>query len=169
MIAPNNNEVITIHRGQKVQFPVEADGVSATIEQIRDIRTARYLDDFTGLSWRSPGAALAMLIFLFSLAGIPPTAGFAAKLSVFYAAIQGKYYLLAVLGILNSAVAGYYYLRVVVLMYMKEPERELPEATSSPLLWAGIAFALAGTIFLGVLPEGVLEAARESVIALLQV
>jgi NADH-quinone oxidoreductase subunit N len=127
------------------------------------------LDDFTGLSWRSPGAALAMLIFLFSLAGIPPTAGFAAKLSVFYAAIQGKYYILAVLGILNSAVAGYYYLRVVVLMYMKEPERELPEATSSPLLWAGIAFALAGTIFLGVLPEGVLEAARESVIALLQV
>jgi NADH-quinone oxidoreductase subunit N len=125
------------------------------------------LDDFTGLSWRSPGAALAMMVFLFSLAGIPPTAGFAAKLSVFYAAIQGKYYILAVIGILNSAVAAFYYLRVVVLMYMKEPEGALPEATTSPLLWAGITLALAGTILLGILPDGFLDAARTAVTALL--
>jgi len=125
------------------------------------------LDDFTGLSWRSPGASFAMLIFLFSLAGIPPTAGFAAKLSVFYAAIQGKYYLLAIIGILNSAVAAYYYLRVVVLMYMKEPESEMPAATASPLLWAGITLALAGTVVLGVLPNEFLAAARAAVTALL--
>jgi NADH-quinone oxidoreductase subunit N len=125
------------------------------------------LDDFAGLSRRSPGAAFAMLIFLFSLTGIPPTAGFAAKLSIFYAAIQGGYYLLAVIGILNSAVASYYYLRVVVLMYMKEPERAFPSAVSSPLLWAGIALALAGTILLGILPGSVLEAARLSVTGLI--
>ncbi|UCG38506.1 MAG: NADH-quinone oxidoreductase subunit N, partial [bacterium] len=125
------------------------------------------LDDFTGLSRRAPGAAIAMLVFLFSLAGIPPTAGFAAKLSIFYAAIQGGYYWLAIIGILNSAVAAYYYLRVVVIMYMREPVGEFPPPVSSPLLWAGIALALAGTILLGILPGGVLEAARTSVIMLI--
>jgi NADH-quinone oxidoreductase subunit N len=110
------------------------------------------LEDFSGLSRRSPGAALAMLIFLFSLAGIPPTGG---------------YYWLAIIGILNSAVAAYYYLRVVILMYMREPEGELPSAAASPLLWAGIALALAGTILLGILPGGVLEAARLSAVLLL--
>jgi len=127
------------------------------------------LEDFTGLSWRSPGAALAMMVFLFSLAGIPPTAGFAAKLSVFFAAIQGEYYWLAIIGILNSAVAAYYYLRVVVLMYMKEPEKELGKATSSPLLWTGITLALVGTLYLGILPGGILEKARLAVNILLRV
>ena len=125
------------------------------------------LDDFTGLSRRSPGAALAMLIFLFSLAGIPPTAGFAAKLSIFYAAVQGGYYTLVVIAVLNSAVAAYYYLRVIIVMYMQEPEVETVFAGTSPLLWAGIALAMAGTIVLGVLPGGVLEAARLSVMSLL--
>jgi NADH-quinone oxidoreductase subunit N len=124
------------------------------------------LDDFAGLSRRSPGAALAMLIFLFSLAGIPPTAGFAAKLSIFYAAIDGGYYTLVILAVLNSAVAAYYYLRVVMIMYMREPEGALPEATTSPLLWAGIALALLGTILLGVLPGGILEAARSAAMLL---
>ncbi|MEE8547534.1 MAG: NADH-quinone oxidoreductase subunit N [bacterium] len=125
------------------------------------------LDDFKGLSRRSPGAALAMLIFLFSLAGIPPTAGFAAKLSIFYAAVQGGYYVLVVIAVLNSGVAAYYYLRVVIVMYMQEPEVETVFAGTSPLLWAGIALAMAGTIVLGVLPGGVLEAARLSVMSLL--
>ena len=125
------------------------------------------LDDFIGLSWRSPGAALAMLVFLFSLAGIPPTAGFAAKLSVFFAAIQGEYYWLAIIGILNSAVAAYYYLRVVVYMYMREPEGAFSKASSSPFLWTGIALALAGTIVLGILPGSFLEKARVAVSMLL--
>jgi NADH-quinone oxidoreductase subunit N len=133
----------------------------------REGRPNENLDDFTGLGRRSPGAALAMLIFLFSLAGIPPTAGFAAKLSIFYAAIQGGYYWLAIIGILNSAVAAYYYLRVVVVMYMKQPEGELPAPDASPILWAGIALALAGTILLGILPGGILEIARQSAIILL--
>ena len=125
------------------------------------------VDDFGGLSRRSPFAALAMLVFLFSLAGIPPTAGFAAKLSIFYAAIQGGYYWLAIIGILNSAVAAYYYLRVVVVMYMREPEGELPAAAPSHLLWVGIALALAGTIYLGIQPGDILEAARASALILL--
>jgi NADH-quinone oxidoreductase subunit N len=124
------------------------------------------LEDYSGLARRSPFAALAMLVFLFSLAGIPPTAGFAAKLSIFYAAIQGNYYWLAIIGILNSAVAAYYYLRVVVYMYMKEPVGELPAAQSSPWLWVGIALALAGTIYLGILPSEILNTAKNAVILL---
>ncbi len=120
------------------------------------------LEDYSGLARKSPGAALAMLIFLFSLAGIPPTAGFAAKLSIFYAAMEGGYYWLVIIGILNSAVAAFYYLRVVVHMYMKDPVGELAPAATSVWLWAGIALALAGTIVLGVLPNGFLEAARIS-------
>ena len=143
-------------------------GAFAILIYLRRESTANEeLTDFAGLSRRSPFAALAMLIFLFSLAGIPPTAGFAAKLSVFYAAIQGGYYWLAIIGILNSAVAAYYYLRVVVYMYMKEPEGELTAAAASPILWAGIALALAGTILLGILPGAVLEAARASAVILL--
>ena len=83
------------------------------------------------------------------------------------AAIQGGYYWLVIIGILNSAVAAYYYLRIVVYMYMREPEGEKPAAAASPLLWAGIALALAGTILLGILPGGVLEAARLSAVILL--
>jgi len=133
----------------------------------REGSSSEELQDFGGLSRRSPFAALAMLVFLFSLAGIPPTAGFAAKLSIFYAAIQGGYYWLVIIGILNSAVAAYYYLRVVVYMYMKEPEGEFSAVPASRLLWAGIALALAGTIYLGVQPGNILEAARASVLLLL--
>jgi NADH-quinone oxidoreductase subunit N len=133
----------------------------------RDGVSGEKLEDFSGLARRSPMGALAMLVFLFSLAGIPPTAGFAAKLSVFYAAVQGGYYTLVVIGVLNSAVAAYYYLRVVIYMYMREPVAEGAYTETSPMLWAGIALAVAGTIVLGVLPGGVLEAARLSVISLL--
>jgi NADH-quinone oxidoreductase subunit N len=132
----------------------------------RDGMPNEELADYSGLARRSPFAALAMLVFLFSLAGIPPTAGFAAKLSIFYAAIQGNYYWLAIIGILNSAVAAYYYLRVVVYMYMNEPEVELPAAQVSPWLWVGIALALAGTIYLGILPGSILDTAKAAVVLL---
>jgi NADH-quinone oxidoreductase subunit N len=121
------------------------------------------LDDFAGLSRTAPGAALAMLVFLFSLAGIPPTAGFAAKLSIFFAAIEGKYYWLVVIGILNSLVAAYYYLRLVVIMYMREPEGAHEERKFAPVLWAGIVIALAGSLILGVLPGSILQAAKDSI------
>ena len=133
----------------------------------RENVTGENLEDFQGLSRRAPGPALAMMIFMLSLAGIPPTAGFAAKLYVFYAGIQGGYYTLVVLGILNSVVAAFYYLRIIVLMYMKEPEGEFAAANGSLVLWAGIALAVTGTIVLGILPGGVLEAARLSVLSLM--
>jgi len=74
-----------------------------------------------------------MLVFMFSLAGIPPTAGFVAKFSVFMAVIRAGYTPLALIGVVFSVVSAFFYLRVVVLMYMKEPRMEIPLTTSLPL------------------------------------
>ncbi len=78
------------------------------------------LKDFSGLSFRNPFAAFAMLIFMLSLGGIPPTAGFMGKFWLFSAAIDQHYYWLAVIGVLNSAISLYYYIRIVVFMYLKK-------------------------------------------------
>ena len=95
------------------------------------------LKDFSGLASRSPFAAFAMLLFMLSLGGIPPTAGFMGKFWLFSAAIDANYVWLAVLGVLNSAISLYYYLRVAVFMFMKN------EATGSqPVLAPGLAVAL---------------------------
>lgn len=79
------------------------------------------LDDFAGLGKTHPAAALGMLVFLFSLTGIPPMAGFFGKFYLFTAAVNAGYVWLAVLGVLMSAVSAFYYLRVVLAMYMQEP------------------------------------------------
>jgi NADH-quinone oxidoreductase subunit N len=76
--------------------------------------------DLSGLSRTNPAMALAMAIFMFSLAGIPPLAGFFGKLYIFLAAIQAQLYSLAVIGVLSSVVGAYYYIRIVKLMYFDE-------------------------------------------------
>ena len=78
--------------------------------------------DYTGLARTNPVAAALMTLFLLSLAGIPPTAGFIAKVNVFTAAIDAGYWILALVGVLASVAAAFFYLRVIVLMYMQEPE-----------------------------------------------
>jgi len=108
--------------------------------------------DFSGLHKRSPLAAFTMLIFLLSLAGIPPLAGFMGKWYLFGAAIKGHYAWLAVLMVLNSAVSLYYYFRVVVCMYLREPITDAPYSTS-PALTAALAVALIMTFLIGLWPE----------------
>ena len=85
------------------------------------------LKDLSGLYFRRPGAAVAMLLFMLSLGGIPPTAGFMGKFWLFGAAIESGYVWLAVIGVLNSAISLYYYVRVVVFMWIKE------DATGAPV------------------------------------
>jgi NADH-quinone oxidoreductase subunit N len=82
--------------------------------------------DFAGLAGRHPVMALVLTIFLLSLVGIPPTAGFVGKFYLFGAAVRAGYIWLAVIGVLNSALAAYYYLRIVIYMYMREPEGAPP-------------------------------------------
>ena len=123
------------------------------------------LKDFNGLYFRRPGAALAMLLFMLSLGGIPPTAGFMGKFWLFGAAIEAGYVRLAVIGVLNSAVSLYYYIRVVVFMWLKnEPAGSEPRMT--PALAATIAIALAGTLAFGIYPRLLFDFAETSARAL---
>ncbi len=107
-----------------------------------------------GLGQRKPLLAAVMAIFMFSLAGVPPFAGFFAKFFVFAAAVQGGMSWLAAIAMLNSAIGAYYYLRVTVVMYFSPPDAEtVSEVKSNWPLNVGIGVALAFTILLGVLPS----------------
>lgn len=109
------------------------------------------LERFAGLGRKRPFLAATLSIFLLSLAGIPPLAGFIGKILVFGAAIEAGYVWLAVLGILTSAVAVVYYFRVIALMYFREPEYE-PLSTQSGATSIAITAAAIGTVLLGLWP-----------------
>jgi NADH-quinone oxidoreductase subunit N len=115
------------------------------------------VDDYAGLGRRSPILAAALTVFLLSLIGIPITGGFLAKFYVFTAALQSNLVGLTIIGVINSAIGAYYYLRLIVLMYMREPQSD---AAVPPIPFAtGLAMVLSvvATIYLGVLPGPVLN------------
>ncbi len=125
------------------------------------------LDSFAGMGFRYPLTALAMSVFMFSMAGIPPTAGFIGKFYIFSAAVKSHDYWLAVIGVLNSAVSVYYYLRVVVYMYFKEPEGEIPSYRFSVPTVFSIVLAVWGVLQLGILPGNILNIAQHSILSLM--
>jgi NADH-quinone oxidoreductase subunit N len=111
-------------------------------------------EDLAGIGKRHPPAALAFSLFLLSLAGLPPTAGFFGKLYIFQAAIDAGLYWLAVIGLLNSIVGAYYYLRVMVYMYMREPAPGAPIATPMHSGYVTSALIISAILVLaiGILP-----------------
>jgi NADH-quinone oxidoreductase subunit N len=121
------------------------------------------IDDFAGLSQRQPLMAAMLTVFLLSLIGVPLTGGFFGKFYIFKAALDADLVWLTVLGLLNSAVAAYYYLRILVVMYMKEPD-----SSADALLPAGPAMMIAvcgsaiGTLVLGIFPSFVLDFANKA-------
>ncbi len=119
------------------------------------------LKDLSGLYLRNPFAAFAMLLFMLSLGGIPPTAGFMGKFWLFSAAIEAGYVWLAVIGVLNSAISLYYYVRVVVFMYVKK-ETIGSQPTASPSLAFALAVAVVATLALGVYPRALFDLATAS-------
>jgi NADH-quinone oxidoreductase subunit N len=121
------------------------------------------LDDIAGLRHRSPGYAVLMLIFLLSLAGIPPTAGFIAKYYIFLSLIQTGHYVLAVVATLYVAVAIYYYFRIVKSMFAAEAAEQPPLATS---VGVRVALAVTGlaTLIMGIYPEPFLRLAQTSLL-----
>jgi NADH-quinone oxidoreductase subunit N len=126
------------------------------------------LDDYSGMGKRSPLLAATLTIFLLSLIGIPITGGFFAKFYVFSAALQANLVWLTIIGVLNSAIGAYYYLRIIVVMYMREPREDFP-LTSIPLgLGTALAMSVAATIYLGILPGRVLDYASRSAAELLR-
>jgi NADH-quinone oxidoreductase subunit N len=126
------------------------------------------LEDYAGLGRRSPILAGALTIFLLSLIGIPVTGGFFAKFYVFSAALQANLVGLVIIGVLNSAIGAYYYLRIIVVMYMREPQLDAPTTPVSMGLGVALAVSLAATIYLGVLPGRVLDYASRSVAELMR-
>jgi NADH-quinone oxidoreductase subunit N len=126
------------------------------------------LEDYAGLGRRSPFLAATLSIFLLSLIGIPITAGFFAKFYVFNAALKANLVGLTIIGVINSAVAAYYYLRVMVVMYMREPRDEAPLPPVPAGLGTALATTLLLTIYLGVLPGRVLNYAQRSAEQLVQ-
>jgi NADH-quinone oxidoreductase subunit N len=118
--------------------------------------------EWTGLGQRHPVFAGLMTLFLLSLAGIPPTAGFMAKFFVFSGAVDAGETGLVVVGVLTSAIAAFFYLRVIVAMWLQEPAPGQLGLGPSPALSAGLAIACAATIGLGVWPQGLIELARHA-------
>jgi NADH-quinone oxidoreductase subunit N len=120
------------------------------------------LEDYEGLGRTSPLLAATLTIFLLSLIGIPMTGGFFAKFYVFSAALKANLVWLGLIGFLNSAIGAYYYLRIIVVMYMRESRREVP-VTPIPLgLGLALAITVAATLYLGILPNRVLQFTRRS-------
>lgn len=125
------------------------------------------ISDYTGIGFKHPLLAASMTIFLLSMAGIPPLGGFMAKFYVFSAAVKSQFYWLVILGVLNSAVSVYYYLRVTVLMYFRESEREISGLQFSPYSVAALVLAVIGTLYMGIFPANVLSLAQRSIAGLM--
>src|SRR5690349_11641687 len=131
-------------------------GAFAVIIAISNAVGSDEIDDYSGLNRRSPFLAFSMLLFLLSLAGVPPLAGFIGKLYIFVAAIKEGLYTLITVGLINIVISMYYYLIVVKKMYISEPFDSSPIKTTGPLR-AVIYVGLAGTLVIGIYPQPFLD------------
>lgn len=118
------------------------------------------IEGYSGLGFKHPVIALCMTIFMLSLGGLPPLAGFVAKFYIFSAALQEGFLMLVIIAVLNSAISLYYYLKVIVFMYMKEPVREF-QISLSPITLFVVALAIIGTIQLGIFPDPIISLAQQ--------
>jgi NADH-quinone oxidoreductase subunit N len=129
------------------------------------------LSTFAGLIRREPALTWLMFLFLLSLTGIPPTAGFFGKLTIVVAAVDAGVvnpwmYVLAVVTMINAAIAAFYYLRVAIYMFMRDPDAELPSLRHGRLIWTGLAVSSVLTLVLGAFPGlllGIVEQAAQVV------
>ena len=145
---------------------VGAFAVLTMLGRGRDERV--FVNDLAGLGFRQPLLGLAMTLFMLSLGGIPPLAGFMSKLVVFRVAIQSGVPLwLIILGVLNSVVSVFYYLRITVSLYMHEPEGETTPVTWGAPIALALAATLAVTVWWGVQAGGLWTLAQQSVMGLL--
>jgi NADH-quinone oxidoreductase subunit N len=124
------------------------------------------LADWAGIGFRHPLLGLSMAVFMLSLAGIPPTAGFVGKFYVFSAAVDAGDVWLVVIGVLNGVVSVYYYLGVLVSMYMADGTTAIVPPSSRPYLVATILITVGATLGIGILPAGTMELARTAFLSL---
>jgi NADH-quinone oxidoreductase subunit N len=144
-----------------VTYSVINLGSFAIISSVEREENGLKFKDYRGLGLRYPWLAAAMTIFMISLAGFPPTAGFVAKYGLFSAAIAEGYVWLVVIAVLNTLISVYYYLRLVINMYMKEEENAL--ISSFNIIVIGLIWIMAAMmIILGITPSFLLEITAEA-------
>lgn len=123
------------------------------------------LDDYRGLNARNPWLAFMMLLLMFSMAGVPPTVGFFAKLGLLEALVEAHYVWLAAVALLFAIIGAYYYLRMVMLMYFEEPSEQFADMriSISPGIMTAISINGIAALILGLLPSGLIDVCRISV------
>ena len=124
------------------------------------------LEDYAGIGFKYPWIGATFTVFLLSLSGFPPTAGFLAKFYVFSAAVKEDLVPLVVIGVLASLVSVFYYLRIVVYIYMREPLREIQVEVENPALFLVLFLCLYGVLQLGIFPGNILIFIRQAVAAI---
>jgi NADH-quinone oxidoreductase subunit N len=121
------------------------------------------VSDYAGFGFKHPVLALVMTIFLFSLAGIPPMAGFMGKFYLFSGAVKAGYVWLAIIGVLNSAASVYYYLRVMVFMYMKDPTEQFDWVKVTVPVFVTLVLCVVGVLGAGIWPAYLLGLAQSAI------
>jgi NADH-quinone oxidoreductase subunit N len=143
---------------------IGAFGVVALLT--RNQNDPQTLQDVAGLGFSRPFLGMVLALFMFSLAGLPPTAGFISKFYVFKTAIEAGQVGIAIIGILMSIVSVYYYLRVVYYLYMKESDETAPQPVAGVLSTSALAIAAAGILAIGIFPSTLFETALEAAASL---
>jgi NADH-quinone oxidoreductase subunit N len=123
------------------------------------------LDQYAGIGFKYPWIGATLAVFLFSLAGFPPTGGFLAKFYVFAAAARQDLIPLVVIGVLASLISVYYYLRVIVYMYMREPVQKLEIFVENPALFLVLFICLYGVLQLGIFPGNIIIFIKQAVMS----
>jgi NADH-quinone oxidoreductase subunit N len=140
-----------------------AFAIVTLISRNNDRRTE--VEDYNGIGFRAPALAFTLSLFLLSLLGLPLTAGFMGKVLVFRAALNQGFYALVVIAVLNTAISAYYYLRLIIVMFFRERTTEwaTPRVPASVAL--AIVIAVAGVFYLGLFPNGVIDAFQKKPVA----
>ncbi len=140
-----------------------AFSIVTLISRNNDRRTE--VEDYNGIGFRAPALAFTLSLFLLSLLGLPLTAGFMGKVMVFRAALNQGFYVLVIIAVLNTAISAYYYLRLIIVMFFRERTTEwaTPRVPASVAL--AIVIAVAGVFYLGLFPNGVIDAFQKKPVA----
>ena len=163
LAAANNDGISSAMLYLLVYCVMNIGAFGAVILAKTDDGESLMISDYAGLGLRKPLLAMFMTVMLLSLAGFPPTAGFVGKFYIFKSAVQAGHIWLVIVGAINTAISAFYYLRVVVTMYMREPEEELSFASYPGTLVVGLVLAAIGVLLIGILPSLMLNPAQNSV------
>jgi len=139
---------------------------SAVIALSRKGKEFHELEDYSGIGFRYPWIGATLTVFLFSLAGFPPTGGFLAKFYIFSAAVHKGLVPLVIIGVLASLISVFYYLRIIIYMYMREPTRNVEIFAYNPSLFLVLFLCLYGVLMLGIFPGNILIYIKQAVAAL---